>query len=1096
MKRLFTLLTVLCMTVVMSAATTNYDLWVMGKQVTSSNASDVLGTNAVSYNASTKTLTLKQTYLESPTDEVIYSKIDGLTINVSGTVYLRSTNKDRSTLSLNGKTTFTGTSISSSSLTITRYDASGGTGYQPIRANCNVEIKNLTMRVSNLNGGAAIRPLYTPDDASNPTAYNLTVRDADVTFVAGGSHYPIYGFKSVSLSGCSLNPMTYYNTDAKTYYVADNSGKGVTGKDIVIKNRKYGSIGNNYVIDDYNNASCISSSLIKPTGLNKGTISLREFANGGGKYLLLDGVDFSNSEGVALGLRLESEEPCHFEIILKGSNKIAASLPIYISPNSSDNVFIKASSSATTTPSLTLQASQHSGIDVRCPNLYIENIDLNVKGMYGGISGSQGYSSSGDYTLTFRNTEASITDESTAKVGAIDHFKTVSYTDCYFFNQVNYEWETTAYYNPYNSVANYVSVHRGYGICINDCDVTKDNRYDVFGDGKVSYNPSTKTLYLNNVNYKTKSSPLFVFTPITINLIGTNTLTTTSDVAALNVFANTTITSSTGASLAANNETTYEGHGGIIVNQAALTIKDCTVSAYCPNGYGVKGKWMLTFNNLPGTSTLTLNNASLRINNSSKYNSIDNFKNLTLTDCYYDSPGSATFDSANGYVKNGSTPIRGELEISNGYGFVVGGTRVTKDNASNIKPGVTYDASTNTMKFNNGKVTGDYFGIVAYKDLNLYVSGTANSIYSTSNHGILAYGNVNITGPDKDMSSLTINTNGTQGCAGIYLNSSGSKFNVKNTTLSVHAANSNSYGIIGSKTAATIQDAEVAAYGTSASTYSLSSLSLIGVEILSPVNAVFTPGTGVTLNGSIVAAKEVKIGAKEYDLSVGGKKITSANSADVFGDGKVKYDPATNTLTLNNAIIACEGYGIEAKTKQRLYINLIGTSIVQSLRSYALYHDNTNGITIQSSSNGTLNLSGSYIGSFQEAGNLTIKNCMVKANGIQGKEGNNYCTLNIENANVTSECSFGGAFKWIDNILLTNCYVSEPVGAVFNSAQGGYLSAGTLCNKVVIKSGTNAIEGVTIDDDTDAPAYDFRGVQVDKSYNGIVIKNGRKYIQK
>ena len=1069
----------LCVTTIMSAA--NYDLWICGKQVTSSNASDVMGTKAVSYNASSKTLTLNQTYLESSTDEIIYSKIEGLTIKVTGTVYLRTTNKDKSTVSLHGTTTITGTT--ESSLTVTRYDAAGTVGFQPIRANCNLEINTITMRVSNLNGGAAIRPLYTPDDANYPSAYTLSVKDANVTFVRSGNYRPIYGFKYVSLSGCSLNPMTYYKNEANSYYVADSDGNNIS-EDVVIKDRTYGNFGEVQIKDS-------NASNIKPRGLKSGSISLKSFANGGGKYILLEDVDYDNASQD--GLRFKKDIQSHYEVVLKGDVKIRANIPMFID-EVPGTVYVKASSSATSTPSLTLESTYYNAaLEARCPGLVFKDINMTVTGLRAGIDGFQGYDSK-DHTLTFINTYAKIKDESTENCGAIRRFKSVSYSDCYFFNQGSYAWKNTSYYNPNNKVADYVSVERGYGIHINDRNVTKDNKDDVCGDGKVSYNPSTKTLNLKGVNYKTKASTIYVFTPITINLIGANTLTTTGYVAALDIFANTTITGTQGATLAAKNDI---DRAGILVTQSALTIKDCEVSVYSPNGFGVQGQWSPTSTLLPGTSTLTLNNASLVINNSTKYNSIENFKNLTMTDCYYEKPVTATFDTTQGYVKNGTTSVKGNLEIRKGYGILVGGTRVTKDNASNVMSGVSYDASSKTLKFNNAKISTGTYGILAYKDLNLYVSGTSNSIYSTSNHGILAYGNVNITGPGLDMSYLTINTDGTPSCAGIYMNSSGSKFNVKNTTLSVHAANSVSYGIVGYKTAATIQDAEVTAYGTSASIYSLSSLSLIGVEILSPENAVFTPGTGVTLNGYEVAAKEVKIGVKEYGIGVGGKKITSANCADVFGDGKVKYEPTTNTLSLTNATIACEGYGIDAQSKQRLYINLIGTSYVNSLRSYALYHNNTNGITIQSSSNGTLNLSGSYIGSFQTAGNLTIKNCTVKSNGIQGMEGNNYCTLNIENANVTSDCNFGGAFKWIDNILLTSCYVSEPTDAVFNSAQGGFLSGNTICPKVVIKAGTapSAIDGVTING-AQSPTYSLRGVQVNGSHNGIVIRNGRKYIQK
>ena len=41
-----------------------------------------------------------------------------------------------------------------------------------------------------------------------------------------------------------------------------------------------------------------------------------------------------------------------------------------------------------------------------------------------------------------------------------------------------------------------------------------------------------------------------------------------------------------------------------------------------------------------------------------------------------------------------------------------------------------------------------------------------------------------------------------------------------------------------------------------------------------------------------------------YDLTIGGIEVTSDNATDVLGDGKVSFDPETNTLTLNNAILS------------------------------------------------------------------------------------------------------------------------------------------------------------------------------------------------
>ena len=47
--------------------------------------------------------------------------------------------------------------------------------------------------------------------------------------------------------------------------------------------------------------------------------------------------------------------------------------------------------------------------------------------------------------------------------------------------------------------------------------------------------------------------------------------------------------------------------------------------------------------------------------------------------------------------------------------------------------------------------------------------------------------------------------------------------------------------------------------------------------------------------------------AVNYSLTIAGTTVTDVNKTDVLGDGKVSFDPATNTLTLNNATIQTIG---------------------------------------------------------------------------------------------------------------------------------------------------------------------------------------------
>jgi len=51
----------------------------------------------------------------------------------------------------------------------------------------------------------------------------------------------------------------------------------------------------------------------------------------------------------------------------------------------------------------------------------------------------------------------------------------------------------------------------------------------------------------------------------------------------------------------------------------------------------------------------------------------------------------------------------------------------------------------------------------------------------------------------------------------------------------------------------------------------------------------------------------VSMQAADYTLYIAGTQVTDLNCSDILGDGKVSYDPATNTLVLNSANIQAEG---------------------------------------------------------------------------------------------------------------------------------------------------------------------------------------------
>ena len=80
--------------------------------------------------------------------------------------------------------------------------------------------------------------------------------------------------------------------------------------------------------------------------------------------------------------------------------------------------------------------------------------------------------------------------------------------------------------------------------------------------------------------------------------------------------------------------------------------------------------------------------------------------------------------------------------------------------------------------------------------------------------------------------------------------------------------------------------------------------------------------------------KDVSISPSAYDVWVGGRRITPGNYDDVLGDGKVRFDPNTYTLTLNNADIQAGVHagvsdisvGIDSRVD--LTLNLIGENTI------------------------------------------------------------------------------------------------------------------------------------------------------------------------
>ncbi len=258
-------------------------------------------------------------------------------------------------------------------------------------------------------------------------------------------------------------------------------------------------------------------------------------------------------------------------------------------------------------------------------------------------------------------------------------------------------------------------------------------------------------------------------------------------------------------------------------------------------------------------------------------------------------------------------------------------------------------------------------------------------------------------------------------------------------------------------------------------------------------------------NGASSAKKTIrtKKAVTAYDLLIAGVQVNSDNCNDLTVidgvSGTVKYDPATKTLTLEDATINTtdeDKVGIFGEI-DGLTVQVKGTSSVTA-QSAALVFNKSATLT----GDGTLNATGNancaiYIGNTS----LTIDGCTVNAMGNWGIAGSYgpVETLTIKNATVTAEGPEGSICDFKE-IVLKNCAITAPSGATIEG--GNVMLGGSVCTKQVVIEPT----GTGIDTPTaDVPArkqgvYNLQGVRLgtslDRLPKGIYIVDGKKVVKK
>lgn len=179
----------------------------------------------------------------------------------------------------------------------------------------------------------------------------------------------------------------------------------------------------------------------------------------------------------------------------------------------------------------------------------------------------------------------------------------------------------------------------------------------------------------------------------------------------------------------------------------------------------------------------------------------------------------------------------------------------------------------------------------------------------------------------------------------------------------------------------------------------------------------------------------------QYDLFVNGEQFTSEKLTIECGEGTATYDPATHTLTLNNASIAnTAGYGGIAS-------NLTGDLTIALQGNNSITFDDNMGIMaagnveITGPGNLAIYVAGETKDGLSVAGDVSVRGTSLVINAPGGVGIASDGTVSIDNAHVTSAALYAG----IDaiNLFIENGSVvdisaaKDECNAAFISRRGG-----------------------------------------------------------
>ena len=437
------------------------------------------------------------------------------------------------------------------------------------------------------------------------------------------------------------------------------------------------------------------------------------------------------------------------------------------------------------------------------------------------------------------------------------------------------------------------------------------------------------------------------------------------------------------------------------------------------------------------------------------------------------------------------------------YGFKVAGVDVTSDNyldlskISGVSGKVYFDPNTITLTLDNATIEANDCNAILNEtcdNLLIKLLGT-NTINVTNSAGIYTRESTVILGDGGAKLSVKSDL-----CALLF---GGCPLEINNCWLEAEGA----WGISARNNVAEevlkISNSHVEAKGSTGSICDIANLVLDGCSITQPNGAEFDAQShSVLLNGEVVTYKVV-IEPDSYGIQIAGEYVTTLNCKDLSVidgvDGKISYDPETNTLTMEDVTInATDFNGIWNRGVKDMKIKLFGNNIITSKKACISISE-----TSTISGSGTLSLKSSGDCGLYMHTSLSVEGVKLYAEGkygVAGDDGTRGEILTLRNSYVEATGSSGSICD-LQNLVLDGCSITQPTGAAFDAnVHAVALNGEAVTDKVVIESDNNSIGTITVD----VPArkqgiYNLNGVKLTQQWDdlpaGIYIVDGVKRVK-